>query len=272
MSHLHDTHNIKRKDGSFVEYIYGNFFRPLCACNQCGMEVSLSCRDVRFNYFADDCPNSKRYKNPSCIEFHLFSGLSAIDAVSALRELKSKTAKKYSSEELNGYLSLINSGDMNPSSLKFVMNRNGLNKEEASKFIGQRVAGIKNGFYGKKHKPLTLEKLAKKNAEIPRNVSKPELIVWGMLHALSIDFEYQAPIGPYICDFKIGDKILEVYGDFWHSNNKMHPSQKAHDIKKESYLRNSSYDVTVFYESEIVNKPQEVVERIINGFKNQEDE
>jgi uncharacterized protein YxjI len=70
----------------------------------------------------------------------------------------------------------------------------------------------------------------------------------------------------------LDDKILEVYGDFWHSNNKMHPSQKAHDIKKESYFRNNSYNLTVFYESEIVNKPQEVVERIINGYKNQEDE
>jgi very-short-patch-repair endonuclease len=272
MSHLHDAHSIKKKDLTFTEYVYTHFKRPKCACNQCNAEVSLSCRDVRFNYFADSCPYANRYKNPSCIEFHLFSGLSAQEAVAALRELKSKTAKKYSSDELNQYLSLINSGDMNPSSLKSVMDRNGLTKEDASKFIGQRVAGVKNGFYGKKHKPQTLEKLAKKNADIPRNVSKPELIVWGMLHALGVDFEFQKQVGPYICDFMIDNKILEVYGDFWHSNNKMHPSQKAHDIKKESYLSNNGFHVTVFYESEIVNEPKAIVERIISGFKNQENE
>ena len=99
-----------------------------------------------------------------------------------------------------------------------------------------------------------------KRAQQSKQVSSPELIVWGMLHALRIDFEYQVAIDRYVVDFRIDDVLIEVYGDYWHGE-KMSPSNRRRDRKKEEFLLNN-YDLIIIKESQIINNPQEVIEQL----------
>lgn len=64
----------------------------------------------------------------------------------------------------------------------------------------------------------------------------------------------------YVVDFRIGNTLLEVYGDYWHGE-KMSPSNKRRDKAKEKYLANA-YDLIVIQESQIIKNPQSIIKQL----------
>jgi very-short-patch-repair endonuclease len=130
--------------------------------------------------------------------------------------------------------------------------------------LSYKSAGENNGFWGKSHDEETKNKLAKTRENMAKFVSKPELIVWGMLQGLNAEFRYQIAIGRYIVDYIVGSTIIEVFGDYWHSEKvKMkHYSKPQKDVERCEYLRSIGYKVEVVWESEIFENPQNVVLRL----------
>lgn len=260
MTHLHDVHGIRRSDGTFEKYVYSYFERPKCCCGQCENMTSLHCRKSEFKFFADKCPNQQRFKNVFCPEYYLFRGATVAEVIVCISQRQQKIAAKSVTSTHCKNLSLINSGDLNPSSIENIKARTGECERDIRIRLSKQSSGINNGFAGKKHRPETLRQLAIKRAEQAKQISAPELIIWGMLHALDIDFDYQVPIDKYVVDFKIGNLLVEIYGDYWHGT-KMTPSNRRRDREKERFLA-QNYQLMVIFESKIISDPDLVVKEL----------
>ena len=261
LTHLQDRHSINkgsRANGptsQFGQYVAKMFGNPRCMCG-CGREVQLHKRKMQFNLFASSCPNKGAFNNPSCLEFHIFRGLSAEAAVDAVSEIQSKGI----TEMHKAKLQICNAGASNPASLASAIKRVG-NVPGARRLLKRRRAKSR-GFAGKHHTCQTLRKLAKVRSEQAKIVTRPELIMYGVLAGLGVSFEYQVPIDKYIVDFMVGDTVIEVFGDYWHSKKFKNGSKKASDRIKIAYLKSSGFRVIVVYESQLINRkiPQSVLD------------
>lgn len=267
IAHLFDRHKIKRgsrENGvseAFCKYIKYHFGNPLCACG-CKRKVMLHPRKLQYNLFAPDCKRKWRFLNPCCIEFYLFKGKTLEEA----KAIISKLQRKNKSQECLDKLSKIFTGFRNPASYCSIINRTGLQKVKVKEILSIKTKGERNGFYGKHHKPETLIKLAASRSKQAKIVSKPELIVYGILAGMGFDFEYQCPIDKYIVDFKINNKIIEVYGDYWHSTKFLRGIKVDRDRIKVKQLNDLGYRLLVLWESDIMNHLTDVVESIREHF------
>lgn len=270
IAHLYSKHGINRgsrKDGmsdKFYEYISKYYPNPKCACG-CGLPVQIHKRRLHYNLFADGCANSSRYVNPCCPEFYLFKGLSVDDAIESITFLQSN---KLFSETRKAHLSKINSGNNNPASLQSIVTRTGEDIEKIRNMLSDRSSGVNNGFYGKKHRHETLVRLAMLRSMQHKFVTRPEMILYGILMAWGIDFEYQVAIDKYIVDFLLGDGvIIEAYGDYWHSNKLMGGSKKKLDQDKVDALIAMGYKVIIIWESQLIGKRIEEVRKVFDENK-----
>jgi G:T-mismatch repair DNA endonuclease (very short patch repair protein) len=133
-----------------------------------------------------------------------------------------------------------------------------------------RLFGPANPRFGKPawNSGLTMsaEYVEKSNAKkLKNNIRKetaPEKITRELLTKLDIDFVQEKPIGYYICDFAIDDKIIEVQGDFWHANphiynqNNILPMQQKNvyrDKRKQTFLTNKGYQILYLWEGDLHN-------------------
>lgn len=248
-----------------IDNILNKVDNPKCACQLCELNVSLHKRKLKFNLFADECPNKGKFKNPSCLEFYVFNGYDIDIAINKIRKIQSK----YVNQDRKIKLSNINSGSNNPSSFKSISKRTGLSINEVKNMLKQTSKKKENNpFYGKKHSQETLNRLAMIRSEIPKVVTRPELIMYGILIGMGIEFEYQVPIGKYTVDFMVGNFIIEVYGDYWHSKSmKSREDKFIKDIEKERFLK-SNYDLLVIWESELINNSRGVVDEITKKITN----
>lgn len=100
------------------------------------------------------------------------------------------------------------------------------------------------------------------NREIPFKDTQIEIIMKNALIKNNIDFEFQYPIGKFVCDFAIPKlKIaIECDGDYWHANPKLYDKNKLDnrqrnklelDKRKNEYLEEEGWVVLRFYETEI---------------------
>jgi GNAT superfamily N-acetyltransferase len=64
-----------------------------------------------------------------------------------------------------------------------------------------------------------------------------------ILKEFKIEFETQVPLGPYLFDFKIGNILIEIQGDYWHSL----PRAVIRDKAKSSYIINNFPDLELRY-------------------------
>jgi very-short-patch-repair endonuclease len=270
MSHLYDAHGIKRKDGGFQEYLDQHFDAPQCCCG-CGNKVSLHKRGFTYSLFFEGCDGLKHSRNPSRIEFYLHLNLSVDEAITAFRDHKSRTAKKYSTEELRKRLAERNIGARNPSSYKSIERRTGKDKTTIKQELSIRSKDENNGFFGRRHTDETKRKSAKARSKQCKIVTKPELVVWGMLQSFDLDFEFEHLVDKYCVDFLFDNIIIEVYGDYWHSEKMTSRGKLIDKVEKDKQrianLQALGYTVHVFWESEIMKTPKEAfakLKRIIN--------
>lgn len=266
LSHLHDKHGINRgsrdagpSDG-FRKYIDSYIGNPGCACG-CGRKVDIHKRRLQFNLFADDCDNSRRFASPSCPEFYLFRGCSAQETIDAI----SKAQARDISDSRKRKLSRINAGISNPASIESIAARTGYDYDKIRNILSNRSSGVKNGFFGKTHTAETLQRLALLRSMQSKCASRPEMIMYGILIAWGVDFDYQVAIDRYIVDFVVGHNIIEVYGDYWHSTRLHGGRKKKLDTDKIKNLHDMGYEVTVIWESQLINKRIEDIRLVLRS-------
>ena len=270
LSHLQAKHQISRGNrsdginGEFIDYINKYFGNPKCACG-CGRVVNLQKRKLQFNLFSEDCKRKHRFMNPCCPEFYLFKGYSVDETVSSIIEQQSG---RIISDTEKDNLKIINSGHNNPNSIKSIIRRTGKSEVRIRAELSNKSKGKNNGFYGHRHSSETLQKLAIARSKQAKTMTKPEMIMYGAMAASNIEFEYQAPIGPYVVDFLLNNIVVEVYGDYWHSNKINGGIKKSKDKIKEQYLIDAGYALVIIWESELTpNMVPSLVARIANEIK-----
>jgi hypothetical protein len=127
-----------------------------------------------YNFFSNDCPNKGKFVNPTYPEFYLFNGYNVEDTILKIQQIQKKTI----TDNHKQILKVKNVGNNNPSSFNSITKRLGSVKK-AKDFLkdkGNKEKGENNPFYGRSHSNETLIKLAKIRSEIPKIVTRPELM------------------------------------------------------------------------------------------------
>ena len=99
-------------------------------------------------------------------------------------------------------------------------------------------------------------------------MTSPEKIFAGMMKELGVEFESQKVIDNKIYDFYIPSKnmIIEVHGDYWHSNsliyeeknlNKIQIKNKKNDKYKEILAKGNNYNFNITWEYDLNNNYEE---------------
>ena len=86
--------------------------------------------------------------------------------------------------------------------------------------------------------------------------------LWTRLRAkrfMNIKFKRQVPIGVYIADFVCKDKKLIIELD---GSGHLETAQQEHDINRDSYLKSQGYEILRFYNNDIENNLEGVLEVI----------
>jgi len=78
-----------------------------------------------------------------------------------------------------------------------------------------------------------------------------------------IFYIHQDDIKIIMVDFKMGNKIVEFYGDYWHSK----PSQIVLDEKKENILKAKGYEIFLVLEKDYKKNKQKIIKETINFLK-----
>lgn len=150
-------------------------------------------------------------------------------------------------------------------------------KEKQSK--SAKVRKI-HGHTGKKHSEETKAKLSKNTLSlIERGVfkqtkSKPHIKFKNLLEQLNINFLEEKILGFWTFDFYLTeyDIYIEVDGDYFHSNpntrwpngpvTKTQIKVRANDNRKNKFAENNNIKLFRFWEYDILNNENEVLERI----------
>ena len=121
--------------------------------------------------------------------------------------------------------------------------------------------GEHNSMYGKKHSKETIKKILK-NSRRYNSPNKLEKDFISLLNNLKLSKYKFTGNGTFIIDRFNPDfvcekdrKIIELYGDYWHKND------KRHNNRINTYITNN-YDVLVIYESQFRKNKKEVLDEI----------
>ena len=98
-----------------------------------------------------------------------------------------------------------------------------------------------------------------------KNLTETEQKMWYELRAfkkLGFHFRKQAPIGNHIVDFAClkHKLIIELDGGHHTENN-----QRAHDIKRDSWLKSEGYKVLRFWNEEFYKNRHGILDTILNA-------
>ena len=100
-----------------------------------------------------------------------------------------------------------------------------------------------------------------------KNNTRQEHKLWSILRNRKLNnlkFKRQVPIGPYIVDFVCNEKKLIIELDGGHHNEM---PIIEYDNKRTAFLLNEGYNVIRFWNSDIENNIDGVVEKILNLVK-----
>ena len=98
-----------------------------------------------------------------------------------------------------------------------------------------------------------------------KNMTDAERAIWQSVRNRQLGgfkFRRQKPIGPFIVDFVCVEKkiIIEVDGG-------QHALNTEHDDKRSEFLRNKGYKILRFWNSDVLNEKNAVLEEILINLK-----
>lgn len=106
------------------------------------------------------------------------------------------------------------------------------------------------------------QKILNQAKELRKNQTEPEEIMWFLLRDkrfCDLKFKRQVPFGKYIADFICLEKKLIIELD---GSQHLQENNLVHDEKRREYIENEGYKVVRFYNSEIFNNLESVLEKI----------
>lgn len=108
-----------------------------------------------------------------------------------------------------------------------------------------------------------MEKYLINNAKrLRKNATLAEKILWSLLRARRLNgvkFRRQQPMGSYIVDFMSFEKKIVIELDGY-----SHRRLKKKDAARDQYLEGKGYKVLRFWNSEVTNKTELVIRKILN--------
>ena len=85
-----------------------------------------------------------------------------------------------------------------------------------------------------------------------------------LLEAAGVDYRWQFPLGPYVYDFLLPDRLLvEVHGAYWHADPRSYegkvltPDQRRnrlHDIDKRLFAASRGHRLKVVWEADLARR------------------
>lgn len=170
----------------------------------------------------------------------------------------------------------------NSESLKAVSEKNTGKKMSLKSKEKMSLSALKrkvHGHTGQKHSEETKRKLSRntlkmiKDGKYKQTKTKPHLEVGKILQKLKIEYKEEYISGIFSFDYYLNDLdiLLEVDGDYFHSNPKIYPdgpktkTQKINfyrDIKKNKYCDLNKIKLIRFWESDILNNPKYIEEEL----------
>ena len=167
---------------------------------------------------------------------------------------------------IRGHVSRIKN---NYQTIKSITNSRKTKKERAE-------SGVYKGILkSEEHKKKMSESSANRLSTFKRVSSKLEVLFEEKyLKPLEVKYTKQFYLNRSFYDFKIQDRniLIEVDGDFWHSNPLKYPNGPVYPVQQESYrkdiLKNqiaadNNFELIRFWEYEIKNNSDEVIKKII---------
>ncbi len=122
------------------------------------------------------------------------------------------------------------------------------------------AGGVGGGVYTTRD-PEALEKAK----ELRKNLSKAEAKLWSVLKTGQLEgykFRKQQPVGPFIVDFICNQKRLVIELD-----GGQHAEQQEYDTKRTAFLEQAGYTVLRFWNNEVLENPEGVVEVVLGKLK-----
>ena len=102
--------------------------------------------------------------------------------------------------------------------------------------------------------------------ELRKNATDCERLLWQHLRAHRLQgfkFKRQQPLGLYIVDFVCFEARLIIEADGGH-----HAEQAEYDNRRDDWLRSQGFTVLRFWNNEVLNNIDGVLERILEGCQN----
>ena len=85
-----------------------------------------------------------------------------------------------------------------------------------------------------------------------------------MFEGAGVDYRWQFPLGPYVYDFLLPDRLLvEVHGTYWHADPRSYegktltPDQRRnrlHDMDKKLFAAGRGYRLKVAWEADLARR------------------
>ena len=132
-------------------------------------------------------------------------------------------------------------------------------------YVFSKIYNISEKTMLRLYKFFNIEKYNKKE-------TRPEKSVREILNKLNIEFKKEKYIDKTIrVDFIIGNKIIEVQGDYYHANPEIYKNKNItkiqerniiNDIRKKKFFKENNYELLEIWENEIIHKHDSVVEKI----------
>jgi len=280
---------VKNKMEQVYIYLYG---RKLCL--KCGQPTKFHHFKEGFLKFCSrKCSSSYTAKKRSISIKKTIKTHSKEFIINKMKKMSQTKLEKYGDKNYNG--KNITREKILQYSIKKLLNSNRLknliiplfNVEE---YCGQKTLKGKALFY--KFQCVKCKNIFEDglyNGRIPRcfkcypieRFTQPHKSICEYLEKENIDFEIEKYISPYFVDIFIKpDKIIEVYGDYWHGNPKFYkegeflnlPNEKIlvekkweYDEKRINYLKENRFKILILWQNEI-NDDFNLVEEKIKKF------
>jgi len=253
-NHIKEYHQI-----SLDEYFDDG---PICPCGICGKNVGVGRKGANFFYKKYACgrfPGTMKWSEEAKID------------------RKGNGNPMYGSEPWNKGLDKTTSKSLMSVSSK-MSGRKVSSNTKKKQSISAKKRSI-HGHTGKKHSEESKNKMREatlkriKNGDFLHLETKPHQAMQSILANLNIEYVEEYVIDCWSFDFYLPkiDILLEVDGDYFHSNPKLYPdgpitnTQKINwyrDQKKNQFCNNNSLDLIRFWECDILGNEKWILQKL----------